>query len=333
MKINQSPISTCVRYGINDIEIFDGEISKKYQKFNNFLQKNVQIFKKDINLLHLVEQKSNLSLEIVLEDNKDSQNGEISFDFNEKNSSLVENLQILAKKSSISNLNVRYNITENCYHNGAINIICEKNSQLNLNIITENPSSINLSNITFSLEENASLSLGIFDFSSGKGVYRVWGNLCGKNAKIDLKNIYFNKNNAILDLNYYFDVQSQLCSASMNSMGILSGNAQKNFKGTIDFQKGSKKSVGEEKEFCLLLSPSCSAKALPILLCKEEDVSGFHSTSVGKIDKNIMFYLLSRGIKERDAKKLYVNSKLASILSSINKELANEILDKINKEM
>ena len=333
MKINTSPVFTCNHYGINNIEVFDDEIVKKQQKFNAFLKNGIQICQKEINLEHLIKQKSNLALEIVLDGKKNNQNGEIEFNFDEKNNFLVEDLQILTLKNTTSNLNIRYNISPNAYHNGSINIVCEKNSHLSLNIITTNPSSLNLSNITFSIEENATLSLGLFDFSSGKGVYRVWGSLCGKSSKIDLKNIYFNKQNAVLDLNYYFDVQSQMCDASMNSIGILSGKAQKNFKGTIDFENGSKKSCGTEKEFCLLLSDTCRAKALPILLCEEEDVSGFHSTSVGKIDKNVMFYLLSRGLSEKEAKRLYVNSKLSAILSEVDSNLSSEILDRINKEI
>jgi len=94
--------------------------------------------------------------------------------------------------------------------------------------------------------------------------------------------------------------------ASIQTVGALLAEARKHFKGTINFEKGCKKSSGSEDELCLLLSRNAKSKALPMLLCTEEDVDGKHASSVGKVSEKELFYIMSRGFSRQDAIKLVV---------------------------
>ena len=82
----------------------------------------------------------------------------------------------------------------------------------------------------------------------------------------------------------------------------------------------------------MLLSENAKSKALPMLLCTEEDVEGNHSSAYGRINKNELFYLMSRGFSEKEAMKLLVKAKLTPIIEKIEKpELKQEILSQIDK--
>ena len=70
------------------------------------------------------------------------------------------------------------------------------------------------------------------------------------------------------------------------------------------------------------------------MLCHEENVSGAHGVSSGKIDKNKLFYLMSRGLSEGEAKRLVINANFAQVLKNINDEnIKTEILELIEKEV
>ena len=112
-------------------------------------------------------------------------------------------------------------------------------------------------------------------------------------------------------------ISGKECKTKMNVLGTLDNYSQKNFVGTINFLKGSQKSVGEENEYAILLSDKAKSKATPILLCAEENVDGKHSSSCGKFDAELLFYIESRGIIETDAKKLLVKAKLNKLISKI----------------
>ena len=107
-------------------------------------------------------------------------------------------------------------------------------------------------------------------------------------------------------------------------------NAKKNFKGTIDFKKGCKKAKGNENEFCMLLSEKAKSLALPMLLCTEDDVEGNHSTASGKVDKEQLFYIMTRGLSYKEAVKLIVR---ANFNKTIERILDEEVKQNIIKEI
>ena len=70
----------------------------------------------------------------------------------------------------------------------------------------------------------------------------------------------------------------------------------------------------------LLLSENSSAKAAPNLEIKSDSVKAGHAASVGKVDDEALFYLLSRGINEKDAKALLVQGFFETEMNEIEDE-------------
>ncbi len=56
------------------------------------------------------------------------------------------------------------------------------------------------------------------------------------------------------------------------------------------------------------------------MLCTEDDVEGLHAASAGKIDEDILFYIMSRGFSESDAKRLILESQFAEVIDLIDNE-------------
>ncbi len=78
----------------------------------------------------------------------------------------------------------------------------------------------------------------------------------------------------------------------------------------------------------LLLSQGASAKTAPFLEIKTDDVKAGHAASVGKVDADALFYLLSRGISEQQARALLVQGFFETELEAIDDE---EIKNKIRE--
>ncbi|HSR89618.1 MAG TPA: SufD family Fe-S cluster assembly protein [Candidatus Udaeobacter sp.] len=70
----------------------------------------------------------------------------------------------------------------------------------------------------------------------------------------------------------------------------------------------------------LLLSPNASAKTAPFLEIKTDDVKAGHAASVGKVDDEALFYLLSRGLSETQARMMLVQGFFETELNAINDE-------------
>ena len=145
--------------------------------------------------------------------------------------------------------------------------------------------------------------------------------------------IYIGDDNK-LDYNYHIKNIGEKTISNMITDGILNNNSYKQHKGIIDFIEGCKKSIGEELENCILLDDKSISRSSPLLMCHEEDVEGAHGVSTGKIDKNKLFYLMSRGISEEEAKKIIILSNFNKIIDNINNlTIKDMVIEYINNNI
>jgi len=184
------------------------------------------------------------------------------------------------------------------------------------------------SNNLLAIEGNnqGNLNLNVIDLGSNVTVNNIDVINNKESAKTSINNIFIGIDNNLIDYNYYITNKSELTNIDINVQGVLKDTAKSNFKGIIDFISGAKKSIGNEIENVILLSEDAKSKSMPVLLCGEEDVQGSHGVSTGKLDKEKIFYLMSRGLSESDAKRVLIKSNFNKVLSNINDEdIINEI--------
>ena len=66
--------------------------------------------------------------------------------------------------------------------------------------------------------------------------------------------------------------------------------------------------------------------SIPIMLSGEDDVDAHHAVSIGKIDEEKMFYLMSRGLDLKESRRLIVEAAFNPVLDKIaSEELRDEI--------
>ena len=129
-----------------------------------------------------------------------------------------------------------------------------------------------------------------------------------------------------MDINYVADQRGKKTDVLMNVKGVLMDKAVKTYRGTLDFKSGSSGSVGDEQEDTLLLSPDVVNRSMPVILCQEEDVEGRHGATIGQLGEDLLFYINSRGIDEKEAKRLMVRAKLDSVARLIpDPEIAEKV--------
>ena len=158
--------------------------------------------------------------------------------------------------------------------------------------------------------------------------------LCGKESAMDQKTIYLGNDNQKLDFSYIMAHKGEKSFSDLITTGALMSGAKKTFRGTIDFHRGARRAEGAEEDVCLLLDETVHSVSLPLLLCKEDDVSGNHAASAGQIDRDKLFYLMSRGFSEQEAKHIIVESNLRPIIDQLEDEvLENRVLQMVRQKM
>ena len=344
LKVNDTPVRTARNFKINNIEV-ELEIPEKIAEF-----KNVEI----INEKSTIDSEvSNLPLtygngKILEELNYETANSKvriqtsnkkedirIRYNFDDNNVNLINQIEIIATGDTNVIIEYKSQTTQKCLHNGIIRTIANENAKLNVTIVNLlNEESDNFEAIENKLEKNSTVNYTIIDVGGKTSVSNYYSNVIGENADNDLKSIYLGIGEQRKDINYIAELRGTKTNIDIDVQGALKDSAKKNFKGTIDFKKGSKKAKGNENEYCMLLSHKAKSIALPMLLCTEEDVEGNHSTASGKVDEKQLFYIMTRGISYKEAVKLIVKSKFNKIIERISDEdLKEEVLSEIDKRL
>ena len=342
LKLNETPIRTSRNFLINNIKLTDVEIPEAVEEFKNIeiiggknITESIEETKLTYGLGEILQNNIIKNSNSKLNINAENEEIRIIYNFDDDNINLINNIVVNATKKCKLYIVYKSNTNKECFHNGVIKINALENSKIDVVVVnTMNKNSNNFEAYENIIGENASVNYTIIDIGGKNSITNYYSNILGEKAKNDLKTIYLGAENNIKDLNYIAELRGKQSFIDIDVQGALSGNAKKNFKGTIDFKKGCKKAKGNENEFCMLLSEKARSIALPMLLCTESDVEGNHSTASGKVDNQELFYIMSRGLSYNEAVKLIVKARFNKILSRIaDEDLRNEIIEKIEEQL
>lgn len=358
LEINETPIRTAKNFGINHVKIENVDFPKNLQEFKNvkvlrskFGEKKEIDFVNEKLLIKKVENKTpfiygigkifeenvlkKANHELCLEMNEKGEEIHILYDFDDENLNLVNAIEIIANEDANVFIEYQSHTNQKCFHNGMIRVTAKENTRVTITVINLlNESSSHFEAIENQIQGGAKVKYTIVDLGGEKSITNYYTNISGERAENDLKTIYLGIKNQLKDMNYIVDLKGEKSTVDIDVQGALKDKSKKNFKGTIDFKKGAKKARGNENEYCLLLSNQAKSLALPMLLCTEDDVEGNHSTASGKVDKEEIFYIMSRGISYQEAIKLIVKARFHQILERITDEKEkNKVLQEIDRRL
>ena len=102
--------------------------------------------------------------------------------------------------------------------------------------------------------------------------------------------------------------------SSLLYKAVVSGRAHSVFDGKLFIHKGIKKIRSRQMNHNMLLDIKARAETIPRLVIQSEDVSCEHGATVGLLDKEALFYLLSRGIGDSEARYLLLEGFLMEVM-------------------
>ena len=345
MKINDTPVRTSRNFRINNLKLENIQIPSNLDTFKNVeiitqkaeISNNVRKYKLEYGNGEILEENAQNEANSVL-NIKTSRKGEkvtIIYTFTDEETILVNNIEINTYKDADITIVYKSKTDKPCFHNSVIRLNTSPEDKVNVNIVNMlNNNSMHFESMESSLEDNTNLKYTIIDLGGKVSATNYFADIIGKEAKNDLKTIYLGIENQIKDINYIAHLKGEKTEGYIDVQGVLNDEAKKNFKGTLDFKRGCKGAKGDENEFCMLLSPKAKSIALPMLLCTEDDVEGNHSTASGKVDEKSLFYIMSRGLNEKEAVKLIVRARFNKILERIkDEELLKDIIHEIDNRL
>jgi len=130
--------------------------------------------------------------------------------------------------------------------------------------------------------------------------------LAGEGAATGMKTLFFGHDAQRFDMSQEVRHLASHTHSELRTRGALLDAAKTIYRGLIRIEKGTKGCSGKQKEDVLLLSPKAEIDTVPNLEIATDDVRCGHAASVGRIDREKLFYLMSRGLDEPAARKFLV---------------------------
>ncbi|MBQ8292970.1 MAG: SufD family Fe-S cluster assembly protein [Bacilli bacterium] len=144
-------------------------------------------------------------------------------------------------------------------------------------------------------------------------------------AKAEVLNVCLGYNEAKIDSLIHIYHNFKATESDLETYAIALDNAVLTLDNNATIKNGCHKSIAHQKAKGLNLSANSTIKAQPNLYIDEYDVEASHSASVGNINKDELFYLMSRGLPEAEARKIVVLGFINPLVDKISSSYDNEI--------
>ncbi|MCH2459903.1 MAG: Fe-S cluster assembly protein SufD [Gemmatimonadetes bacterium] len=166
---------------------------------------------------------------------------------------------------------------------------------------------------------NRDATLDTLNVGLGASVSRVDLNakLLGPGATSDMLGLYFGDGSQHFDFNTSQDHTVPNTSSDLLYKGALDGASRSVFRGIIRVHEGAQRTDAYQTNRNLLLSNDARADSLPNLEIEADDVKCSHGATVGELDADAKFYLMSRGLDRVQAERLVVLGFLGEVLARL----------------
>ncbi len=178
------------------------------------------------------------------------------------------------------------------------------------------------------IQAGANTKLNSFTVSKGAKLARCETHLhmLGEHADMSLSHIYLGADEQLLDITTRLNHAVPNCQSNQLIRGVLDDKARGVFQGMVRVAPDAQKTDGQQMSRALLLSRDAEADAKPELEIYADDVVCSHGATVGELDETHLFYLMSRGIPEAEARALLIEAFLIDGLDQIEDPTLSEFL-------
>lgn len=224
-------------------------------------------------------------------------------------------------------------------HNGAgaywknivIQIVVGKNARLrHYRLFEEAAKGVNTSFLHVKIARDATYEL--FTLTEGEGVIRnqIHAEIQGENGHCWLNGVNLLSNEQHADTTITIEHQAPHCTSKQTFKSVLTDKAHGVFQGKVHVHQIAQKTDGYQLSNALILSEQAAMDTKPELEIYADDVKCSHGATTGRLDEEPLFYMRARGIPEREARALLIQSFCGEAVEGIGDENIQEIVtDKI----
>ena len=219
-------------------------------------------------------------------------------------------------------------------HAGCVELFVKEGSYLRYSTIENwSKNMMNLNTKKAIVDKNAKIEWVTGSFGSKISMLYPMSILNGENAQCEFTGISFAGKGQNLDTGLKIVHNAPNTSALVNSKSISKDGGICTFRSNVNIRKIAKNSKASVSCESLMLDSISRSDTIPVNNIETEDVTFSHEAKIGKISDGAIFYLMSRGISEEEARAMIVRGFADPISKALPLEYAVEMNNLINLEL
>ena len=226
----------------------------------------------------------------------------------------------------------KYNVAN--LHAGCVELYVKKNAKLRYSTIENwSKNMYNLNTKRALVEENGVIEWVSGSFGSHVGCLYPMSVLKGDNSRMEFTGVTFAGAGQNLDTGAKVTHIGRNTSSYMNTRSISKSGGISTFRSSVvvaKTAKGAKSSVSCQS---LMLDSESRSDTVPAMDIRTRDASVGHEAKIGSISNDAIFYLMSRGMSEEDARAMIVSGFADNVSKELPVEYAVEMNNLIRLEM
>ena len=176
------------------------------------------------------------------------------------------------------------------------------------------------------VERDAELDWVSGGFGSKKGKMRIQNDLAGPGATSRVTGAYFTDGEQHLDYDTFQEHMAPNTTSDFAFKGALRDHSTAVWRGMIRVEPEAQKTNAYQENRNLMLSPTTHAVPIPGLEIMANDVRCTHGATVGRVDREQLFYLMARGLSRSEAERLIVRGFFEDVLARVELAPVREAL-------
>lgn len=219
-------------------------------------------------------------------------------------------------------------------HAGCVELFVKKNAKLRFSTIENwSKNMLNLNTKKCFVEENGKIEWIMGSFGSKVSMLYPLSVLNGRGATVEFTNISFAGAGQNLDTGLKIIHNAPDTNAIVNAKSISKDGGICTFRSNVVVTKKAKNSKASLSCESLMLDSISRSDTIPSSTINTKDVEYAHEASIGKISDEAIYYLMTRGLSEAEAKSLIVRGFAEPIAKAFPVEYAVEMNRLIELEL
>ena len=226
----------------------------------------------------------------------------------------------------------KYNVAN--LHAGCVELFVKKNAKLRYSTIENwSKNMYNLNTKRAIVDEGGAVEWVSGSFGSHVGYLYPMSILKGKGSKMEFTGVTFAGAGQNLDTGAKVVHCAPDTTSYMNTRPISKSGGISTFRSSVVVQQGATNAKSAVSCQSLMLDSESRSDAIPAMDIRTREAAIGHEAKIGSISDDAVFYLMSRGMSEEDARALIVSGFADNVSKELPLEYAVEMNNLIRLEM